>query len=86
MSSWKARKDGAFIEVQHDPTTDYHQWWMPGDSDQNRDSAGRVVGGWTAHTWVRVRCNNFDCPAVGWVRADRIMAMLPPVPPSDRDG
>ena len=39
---------------------DYHEWVYLGDS-VNRDALGRRNGGY--HRWMKVRCNNWDCPA-----------------------
>jgi hypothetical protein len=52
--------DLAPIAEVDDSVLDYHEWVHLGDS-VNRDALGRRNHG--LHKWLKVRCNNWDCPA-----------------------
>ena len=57
-----------------------HVWPTPwayfGDSEY-RDSIGRVLGDHRGERWIRLRCNDINCPAIIIVAEVDLLSLLP---------
>lgn len=72
------------LAVAHEETAsvEYHEWvcfgaFFKGDANGELHSKMHNI-------WIKVVCNNPDCPAWAVVNPTRLVEMLHPTPPKDR--